>query len=251
MAILKLTESRPTGSSADRFPTTRWSRVALAVNPAAPDARAALAELCAVYWYPLYAFVRRKGHPPNEAEDMVQGFFAALLEKDGLAAVNREKGRFRSFLMAGCSHFMANRIDYENTLKRGRDRAIVPIDQLMAEDRYRNEPTHEWTAEKLFERRWATTLLERVLERLEQELSAAGKARLFEVMRPVLLETADRLSFAASAAVLGCTEGAARAAAHRLRARYRTLLREEVAHTLDDPDAVDDEIRQLFATFSS
>jgi RNA polymerase sigma-70 factor (ECF subfamily) len=217
----------------------------------APGAREALAELCAAYWYPLYAFIRRRGHDPEAAEDLVQGFFAALLERDSLAAVDRTKGRFRSFLVAACAHYLSNRRDHERALKRGRGQAIVPIDVATAEDRYVREPAHELTAERLFERRWATTLLEHVLGRLESEAAAAGKAPMFEALKPALLGSAERLSYARIAADLNCSDGAARGTVHRLRARYRTLLRQEVARTLDDPSAVDEEIRDLFATFSS
>jgi RNA polymerase sigma factor (sigma-70 family) len=221
-----------------------------ASDPASPEARAALAELCAAYWYPLYAFVRRRGSDPQTAEDLVQGFFAALLEKDGLAAVDRAKGRFRSFLVAACAHFLANSHDHERAFKRGGGRVIVPIDSLEAEDRYQREPAHELTAERLFERRWATTLLDHVLNRLAAEMHSTGKRRQFEVLRPALLGGSQKMSYAQSAALLGCTEGAARAAAHRLRARYRALLREEVARTLDAPATVEEEIRDLFAAFA-
>ena len=166
-----------------------------------------------------------------------------------MAAVDRSKGRFRSFLVASCAHYLSNRHDHERRLKRGRGQVIVPIDVASAEDRYRREPAHELTPERLFERQWATTLLERVLERLEAEMAAAGKAPTFVALKPALLGSAERLSYAEVAADLGCSEGAARAAAHRLRARYRTLLRQEVARTLEDTSAIDEEIRELFAAF--
>ncbi len=233
-----------------QFPTTQWSRVVAAGDRSMPDAGDALAELCAVYWYPLYAFIRRRGHDPEAAEDLVQGFFAALLEKDGLATVDRSKGRFRSFLVAACTHFLANRRDYERRLKRGAGCVILTIDALEAEDRYRHEPAHELTAERLFERRWATTLLDHVLTRLEFEMCSADKAPVFNALRPALLGTAEKVSYARVAADLGCSEGTARAAACRLRARYRALLREEVGRTLHDPAEIDQEIRDLFATFS-
>ena len=143
------------------------------------------------------------------AEDLVQGFFAALLEKGGLATVDRTKGRFRSFLVAACSHFLANRRDHERTQKRGGGRVILTIDAVDAEDRYRHEPTHELTAERLFERRWATTLLDQVLVRLESEMCSAGKARVFAALRPALLGTAEKVSYAKVAADLGCSEGTA------------------------------------------
>ncbi len=233
-----------------QFPTTHWSQVVAAGNASAPESRAALAALCAAYWYPLYAFVRRRGHDSHSAEDLVQGFFTLLLEKDGLTSVDRAKGRFRSFLIAACSHFLANRLDYERTLKRGRGRVPVPIDRLQAESRYGREPVDDVTPDRLFERRWATTLLDNVLARLETEMRTAGKGRQFELLQPTLLGRSEKLSYSQIAAALGCTEGAARGATHRLRARYRALLREEVARTIDDPSTVDEEIRDLFATFS-
>src|SRR5262245_23384896 len=231
---------------ADRFPTTHWSRVVAAGDRAAPEAREALAELCRAYWYPLYAFVRRQGHGPEDAQDLVQGFFAALLEHDGLAGLDRLKGRFRSFLMAACTHYLSNQIDRQKARKRGGGRAIVSIDRLEAEGRYGSEPAHDLTAERLYQRRWATTLLERVLATLEVEMHQAGKARLFETLRPALLGEAERVPYARIAAELGLSESAARAAAHRLRGRYRALLHEEVARTVADPEEVAEEVRDLF-----
>jgi RNA polymerase sigma factor (sigma-70 family) len=250
-AIPSVTDPPASQRPRARFPTTHWSQVVRAGDRSAPGARDALADLCAAYWYPLYAFIRRRGHDPEAAEDLVQGFFAGLLEKESLAAIDRTRGRFRSFLVAACAHYLSNRHDHERALKRGRGQAIVPIDVVSAEDRYRCEPAHELTPERLFERRWATTLLDHVLGRLESEMAAAGKAATFAALKPALLGSAERLSYARIAADLNCSEGAARGAAHRLRARYRALLRQEVARTLDDPSAVDDEIRDLFATFSS
>jgi DNA-directed RNA polymerase specialized sigma24 family protein len=248
--ISTMIDSQPARPSDAPFPSTHWSRILAAGSPSAPEAREALAELCATYWYPLYAFVRRRGHDSHSAEDIVQGFFALLLEKNGLSSVDRAKGRFRSFLVAACAHFLANRHDYERTLKRGRGRPIVPIDRLQAEDRYVHEPAHELTAERLFDRRWATTLLDHVLARLETEMTTAGKNRLFEALRSSLVSSSEKVPYAQVAVALGCSEGAARGAAHRLRARYRALLREEVARTIDDSSTVEEEIRDLFGTFS-
>ncbi len=145
---------------------------------------------------------------------------------------------------------LTNRLDYERTLKRGRGQVIVPIDCLEAEDRYGREPIHEVTPDRLFDRRWATTLLDHVLARLEAEMCAAGKKQQFEVLRPALVGSSEKISYARAAEMLGCSEGAARGTAHRLRARYRALLREEVARTLEDSSTIDEEIRDLFATFS-
>ena len=166
---------------AARFPTTRWSRVIRAGDPADPRGRAALEELCRDYWFPLYAFVRRHGFSAEEAEDIVQGFLADLLERGDLATLDQSKGRFRSFLRAACEHFLANRRDHDRAAKRGGGITIVSINRLDAESRYDREPAHELTAERLFQRQWALTLVGRVLERLEAEPVQAGKAQFSAV----------------------------------------------------------------------
>jgi RNA polymerase sigma-70 factor (ECF subfamily) len=220
--------------------------VARAGNPAEPGARAALAELCTAYWFPLYAFVRRKGHGPHEAEDLVQGLFADLLDRGELAAVDRARGRFRAFLRAACSHYLANCRDHDHALKRGGGVTIISIDRVGAEARYARGPAHGLTAERLFERQWALTLLARVLKRLDAE---SGGSPLFARLRP-LLQGDSSSSYRAVGESLGMTEGAVRVAAHRLRARYRELLREEVARTTDNAAAVDDEIAGLLAALA-
>jgi RNA polymerase sigma-70 factor (ECF subfamily) len=234
-----------------RFRTTRRSVILAARGGAAAEVRDALASLCRSYWYPLYAFIRRRGHDHSAAEDLVQGFFARLLEKRDLEAVDRGKGRFRSFLLASCSHYLSNRADRDRTLKRGGRRVLIAIDRLDGEARYALEPSHGLTAERLFERQWAVTVLECVLGRLKDELTAAGKSSLFEALGPALLGEGGRVPYATVAAQLGLTEEAARAAATRLRRRYRPLLREEVAGTLDGPAKVDEEIRELFVALAS
>ncbi len=233
-----------------QFQTTRWSLVLSARDGKSTEAREALAALCATYWYPLYAFIRRKGYDAETAQDLVQGFFARLLEKGDLADVRREKGKFRSFLMAACSHFLANHADHERAKKRGGGRTPIPIDGLTAEGRYGLEPAHNLTAERLFDRQWALALLDNVMEALSAEMSRAGKMRQFQALRPALLGSATRTPYGQIAAELGVGEDAARAAAHRLRRRYRELLCEEVARTLDDPAQVDEEIRSLFRSLS-
>lgn len=235
----------------DPFPTTHWTRVIRAVDPREPDAHAALAELCAAYWYPLYAFVRRKGYDVEDARDMVQGFLARLLEKNGLTRVDPSKGKFRSFLMAACSNYLANCRDHERARKRGGGRICIQLGLLEAEARYRLEPSHELTAERLCARQWALTLLDRVLDGLEAEMTRAGKAGLFLALRPTLLGAAERVCYARVAAPLGISEGTARTAAHRLRTRYRELLRREVASTVDDdPGWIDKEIADLLAALA-
>jgi len=214
----------------------------------ATEARQALETLCSTYWYPLYAFVRRKGYDVEAAQDLVQGFFTRLLEKGDLAAVERSKGKFRSLLMAVCTHYLANQAKHDRALIRGGGRSPISIDGLAAEGRYGREPAHTLTPERLFERQWALAVLEKVLKALAAEMTQAGKARQFEALRPALLGGAERTQYSAIAAALDLTENAARTAAHRIRRRYRELLREEVAHTLSDPADLDEEIRSLFAS---
>ena len=237
----------PSSRVYDRFHTTIWSLVLSVRDADRAKARQALETLCGAYWYPLYAFVRRKRHNPEDAQDLVQGFFALLLERGDLEAVDRANGKFRSFLMAACSHYLANQADHDRARKRGSGRAPISIDRLKAEGRYDREPAHHLTAERLFERQWALTLLDHVLGRLEDEMIRAGKSRSFEALRPALLGGAERAPYAQIAAALGLSEEATRAAAHRLRRRYREILREEVGHTLDDPSEVEVEIRTLFS----
>jgi RNA polymerase sigma-70 factor (ECF subfamily) len=237
--------------TAGRFPTTHWSQIAQVGHAVAPESRAALEGLCRDYWFPLYAFVRRKGHPPEDAEDVVQGLFAALLERGDLAGLDCSRGRFRSFLMAACTHYLANCRASDRAVKRGGGRVIVPVDRLDAEGRYGREPAHRLTPERLFERQWALALLGRVLGRLEAEWAAAGKAELFARLRPGLQGDGSAPPYRTIAAALGMSEGALRVSAHRLRARYRELLREEVARTTDDPAAIDAEIGDLLAALAA
>jgi RNA polymerase sigma-70 factor (ECF subfamily) len=231
------------------FATTRWSIVLAARDRSAPRAREALEALCVAYWYPLYAFIRRKGHGADMAMDLVQGFFAYLLEKDGLESIDPAKGRFRSFLMAACSHYLANQHDRAHALKRG-GRPLVSLDAIDAERRYHHEPAHNLTPDRLYLRRWATTLLDRVLDRLGAEWLEAGKWPVFEALKPALLGDDDAGTYRQLGSRVGLSEGAARVAAHRMRSRYREILREEVAHTVADADEVDQEIRDLFVSLS-
>jgi RNA polymerase sigma-70 factor (ECF subfamily) len=238
----------PSGwSAAGRFPTTHWSRVISAGNPDAPLAKESLAELCKAYWYPLYAYIRRRGHDPEQAKDLTQDFFARALEKGLLAEADPSRGRFRSFLRTVCAHFLANCHDREQARKRGGGRTILPIEAGGAEGQYARELADGLTPERIFDRSWALTLLGRVLDQLGREYAEAGKAAAFEALRGLLAGDPDTPTYAAVAARLGTTEGAARVAAHRLRRRYGELLRQEIAATLADPTEIDDEIRDLFA----
>jgi RNA polymerase sigma-70 factor (ECF subfamily) len=230
-----------------RFPTTQWSRVLAASDPDAPLARESLAELCGAYWYPLYAYVRRRGYGPDQARDLTQDFFARALEKSLFAQADPARGRFRSFLRTVCAHFLANRRDWEHARKRGGGRTILPIDAASAEGQYARELADGLTPDRIFDRSWALTLLGRVLDRLGREYDEAGKGATFAALRGLLDGEAEALAYAAVAGRLGTTEGAARVAAHRLRRRYGDLLRQEIAATLADPTQIDDEIRDLFA----
>jgi RNA polymerase sigma factor (sigma-70 family) len=243
--------NRGTGSIGPReFAATRWTVVVAAGQRKAPGAGRALEELCRTYWYPLYAYVRRCGHSPHEAEDLTQEFFARLLARNYLADVDREKGKFRSFLLASLKHFLANEWDRAQTQKRGGKHQHVSFDIHAAEIRYQQEPSNDLTAEKLLDRQWALALLDRVLIRLQAEFVTDGKGKQFEQLRTFLTEGKGATSYAVVAAKLDTTEGAAKVAVHRLRRRYRELLREEIAHTVADPANIDEEIRQLFAAFT-
>ncbi len=210
-------------------------------------AHEALAALCNAYWYPLYAYVRQRGHAPDQARDLTQDIFAYLLERDLFAKADRERGRFRSFLRAVCAHYLADHRDRENAQKRGGGRLPLSIDARDAEGRYANELAHELTPERIFDRSWALTLLSRVFEQLSREYDDAGRSSTFEELRVVLTRGPQSVPYETIAARLGSTEGAVRVAVHRLRRRYGTLLRQEIAATVDDPSEVDDEIRALFA----
>jgi RNA polymerase sigma-70 factor (ECF subfamily) len=230
------------------FPTTRWSRVARAGDPGGDDARAALAELCAAYWYPIYALIRRLGHGEADARDLTQEYFARLLETPVLAAADRTRGRFRAFLRADCRFFLNGCRDRERAQKRGGGCLQLSIDARDAEGRYLVEPADGVTPEHLFDRAWALTLLGRALDRLADEYAATGRAALFDALRPALVDHRGAAPHAELAARLGLSVGAVHQAASRLRKRYREALRVEIAATLDDPsdDAVAAEIRDLF-----
>jgi RNA polymerase sigma-70 factor (ECF subfamily) len=239
--------NNPASGARRSFATTRWSLVLHAREDSA-GAHAALSTLCRDYWYPLYAYVRRQGSSPHDAQDLTQEFFARLIEKGWLDAVVRERGRFRSFLLAAMKHFLANERDKAQAQKRGGGVVWLSIDDATAEGRYREEPIDTATAEKLFERRWACTLLEQVLARLREEMVEAGKGAQFEMLKGFL--AGEKSRHAEIAAQLGMTEGAVKVAVHRLRDRYRALIRTEIAQTVAHPSEIDDELQHLFAALS-
>jgi RNA polymerase sigma factor (sigma-70 family) len=233
-----------------QFATTHWSVVLAAGQTESPQAVTALEQLCRAYWYPLYAYVRRQGNTPEEAEDLTQEFFTRFLESHALRAVSPQRGRFRSLLLASLNHFLSNEWKKAGTLKRGAGLSFLSLDQAAAEDRYRLEPVNDLNPENIFERRWALTLLDQVLTRLRDECEADGKAKLFDQLRGFLSNTSDPGSYAEVAAQLGTSETAARQAVRRLRQRYRELMRAEIAQTVGSPQEIDEEIRHLFTVFA-
>ncbi len=233
----------PSAKGSGLFTTTHWSVVLGAKQGDAPDARTALEKLCRTYWYPLYAFVRRRGYSPEDAEDLTQGFLASLLSTHALGNVHPAKGRFRSFLLASLNHFLANEWDKARTLKRGGGQPAIPLDT--AETRYRAEPSEDLSPDRIFERQWAVTLLAQVATRLQEDYEAAGKGPLFNVLQVYLSGDKGLAPYRETADQLGLSLDALKKAVERLRRRYGELLREEIAHTVSDPAEVDEEIRYL------
>jgi RNA polymerase sigma-70 factor (ECF subfamily) len=223
--------------------------VVLSAQGQSPSAQEALEKLCRTYWWPLYGFVRRQGYSPEEAQDLTQGFFAILLERRDFDAVRREKGRLRSYLLASLKNFLAKTRRRAAAIKRGEGRPLVPLDELLLRERADLEPADSLSADRIYERRWALTLLEQVLARLEEEYQLAGNSALFEQLKQMLSE--DRPSQAKLAQELRMTENAVKQAFHRLRLRYRLLLREEIAHTVAVPGDVEDELRHFIAVLQT
>ena len=236
--------------SAAGFPTTHWSCVLQAGDPTNRQGQEALERLCEDYWYPLYAFSRRQGLGQADASDLVQGFLADLIERRDLAKADPSRGRFRSFLRTACSNFLSHARDHERAAKRGGGRNPISIDWQSAEGRYINEPAHDLTAERLFERRWALDLLGRVLGQLESEAARDGKIGLFKQLHPILEGNHLTESYRQIGESVQMSEGAVKVAAHRFRRRYRELLREEVGRTVADPNEIDAEIEDLLRSLS-
>jgi DNA-directed RNA polymerase specialized sigma24 family protein len=238
-------EKSPAGAA--QFANTHWSVVLSAANKQNPvHAAESLEKLCRVYWHPLYFFARRQGESPHDAQDLTQEFFARLLRNDWLDSVDRGKGRFRSFLLAAFKHFLSNERDRARAQKRGGGQIPAPLEAHNAETQYGFEPVENLTAEKIFERRWALTLLERTTARLRGEYERDGKTALFEQLKITLTEPRGAIAYADLGKALKMSEGAVKVAVHRLRQRYRAVLRAEVAETLADPADVEDEVRQIF-----
>lgn len=236
------------GKSPD-FPATQWSMVVCSGGTNTAEAAPALERLCKAYWYPLYAFVRRRGFDAHESEDLTQSFFAHLFEKDALKNLDREKGKFRSFLLAALGNFLANEWNRRHSQKRGGNN-IISWDGINAEELYLHESADCVSPELLFERRWAFVLVDRVMGRLRQEYADAGKGEIFNRLQPHLTDKTGPGFYAETAAPLGMTEGAAKVAMHRLRRRFGELVRSEIAYTVSSPEQVEDEIRHLLAVIA-
>jgi RNA polymerase sigma-70 factor (ECF subfamily) len=225
--------------------TTHWSVVLAAGEQNSPRAAAALETLCRRYWYPLYAYIRRRGHAPEDAQDLTQDFFLQLLRKNYPARADRAKGKFRSFLLHALNQFLADQRERSSALKRGGGQILISLEEERPEDRYRLEVADELSPEKLFERRWAQTVLDRALVRLREEFAAEGKAAAYEVLRAFEPGEQSTLSYADAAARLGVSESAVKSMIHRLRRRHGELVREEIAHTVPTVADIDEELRYL------
>jgi RNA polymerase sigma-70 factor (ECF subfamily) len=230
-----------------QFHTTQWSLVVAAAGGEGEVTRAAVSELCGAYWYPIYAFIRRRGNSAEDARDLTQAFFATLLEKGYLADADPDRGRFRAFLLTAVSRFVGKEHDKAAAQKRGGDVSLVSIDVNEGESRYQREPSHTWTPERIFARRWALTLLDRTLTGLRSEHETAGKLPLFESLKVFLTGESGTPTLRQAALDLGLTEGAVKVAVHRLRQKYREALRAEIAQTVAVPEDIDDELQTLLA----
>jgi len=230
----------------DRFATTHWSLVVAAGKRQLPNGESALAELCETYWYPLYAYVRRRGYSAADAQDLTQGFFATLLDKEYLNDADQDRGRFRSFLITALKRYVSKQRERENAQKRGGNRRRLSLDFEVGESHYRIEPSHEATPERIFERRWALTVLDIALRKLRQDYDATEKRRLFDSLK-VFLTGETGSTYKQIAEEHDMPEGAVKASVHRLRNKYRELIRAEIAQTVADPGDVDDELRSLQA----
>ena len=247
------TETSPSHAApaGDYFVTTRWTVVLHAGRKSSPQSDRALSDLCQTYWFPLYAYVRRKGHSKEDAEDLTQAFFARFLEKNYLEGLNAGRGKFRAFLLASLKHFLANEWDKSQRQKRGGGAQHLSLDWQSAEEKIKLEPPDVASPDRIYDREWALALLERVIARLRDECAGEGKSQLFEQARGYLMVGEQAIPYAAAAKALNTDEGAVRVAVHRLRKRYRELLRDEIAQTLDDPTQVAEELRSLQAALAA
>ncbi|HTS30182.1 MAG TPA: sigma-70 family RNA polymerase sigma factor [Bryobacteraceae bacterium] len=242
-------ETMHTLSGSSQFPATRWTLVIAAGDPRRKEARSALVALCENYWYPLYAYLRRRGYPADQAQDLTQQFFMRMLEGRYLDRADPEKGRFRSFLLTSLKFFVADEEDRNRAYKRGGG-AVLPLEFSSGEERYQREPAHDETPERIFERRWALSVLDRVVETLREEFVHHGRPEHFERLKVFLLGQSDA-PYATLAREMNTSEGALKVAIHRLRKRYRELFRQEIADTVADPAEVESELRYLAAALTA
>ena len=233
------------------FATTHWSVVLQAGDGRSSQSSAALEKLCRTYWFPLYAFLRRKGHVEADAKDLTQAFFETLLERKDFQTVNRSKGRFRTFLLVSLNHFLSNERDHARAAKRGGGRTILSLDAIPPEQFHRYEPASDLSPDKLFDQRWAMTLLEEAVARLESEMATDGKLRQFGTLKMFLTNEPRDGEYALAAKQLGTTNQSVAVAVHRLRQRYREIVRAEVANTVSSPTEVDEEMRHLYAALNA
>lgn len=242
--------SQPSSVPGDIFATTHWTVVLAAGQRHTPQSDHALEELCRTYWFPLYAYVRRHGHAKADAEDLTQAFFARFLAKNYLAGLSAERGRFRAFLLAALKNFLVNEWKHASRQKRGGGARALSLDWETADTKFQVAARAEPSPDQAFDREWALALLSKVIERLQTECTADGKAKLFEQLKVFLAAGKGETAQSDMAHALGMEEGAVRVAVHRLRKRYRQLLRDEIANTLSDPAMVDEEMRALFGAFT-
>jgi RNA polymerase sigma factor (sigma-70 family) len=245
------TEDRPTTEGRRDFATTRWSLVLKAGKPGADGSDRALAELCGQYWYPLYAYVRRRGHDQEDSQDLTQAFFAKLLKKQDLSAADPQRGRFRTFLLASMKHFLTSEWRRENAQKRGGAVETLPLNFESGEESYLREPYHELSPEAIYERRWALGLLERAVDELRSQYELAGNLELFEALKGFLGGESEVVPYPELAQRLGRSEGTLRTAASRLRSRWRERVRELVAETVEEESEIEDELKNLIASVES
>lgn len=239
-----------TRSGAQKFATTHWSMVLAAIDPSSPQYKQALSTLCQTYWLPLYAYLRRHGCDTHEAQDCTQAFFTKMLEKDSLRLANPDLGKFRSYILSALKHFVADRSDRARTQKRGGGETIISLDFENAEDQYVFEPIDQLSPDRLFERMWALTLLQKAMSRLETESSNMDKQNVFEHIVIYLAPAKEALPYHEMAVKLDMTEGAVKVAVHRLRKRYQELLREEIAQTVSTEEEIEEELQELFTALS-
>lgn len=243
--------SSPGTGHGAQFAPTSWTDVLAAQRGGSREAEAAMEKLCQTYWYPLYSYLRRKGSDPDMAQDLTQGFFYRLIKENYLGAVDRRRGKFRSFLLAALNHFVSNQRDHERAAKRGGGQTLVSLDDTDAEDRFKLEPASDLSPEKIFERNWFLTLFDQALARLREEQKAAGKEALFDQLKLFVIEEAESGDYNNAAARVNMTPNAVAVTVHRLRDRYKKLVHEEVMRTVADPSEIEEELHRFFAVLEA